>query len=141
MAYINRELLDAYLDDSLSDGETARIELALRQSDLLRKQLRNVIQERDRGEHSIGAIWRRQRLTCPSREQLGSYLLRVLDEDDHDYITFHVETVACAFCQANLADLEARHREPVPQAQQRRKRYFESSADYLRFCREEPRRK
>ena len=61
MADINRELLDAYLDDALNDTETAKVETALRQSDALRRLLRLLIQERDRGEHSIGAIWRRQR--------------------------------------------------------------------------------
>src|SRR5207248_10594203 len=53
MPSISREMLDAYLDDALSDPDTARLETALRQSDHLRKQLRNVIQERDRGEHSL----------------------------------------------------------------------------------------
>jgi hypothetical protein len=138
MTHISREQLDAYLDDALSDPETARVETALRESDHLRKQLRNVIQDRDRGEHSLGAIWRRERLSCPSREQLGSYLLRVLDEEQADYIAFHLTTIGCSFCQANLADLDARHKEPGPQAQKRRRRYFESSADYLQVCREKP---
>jgi hypothetical protein len=138
MANISRELLDAYLDDALSDTETAHVETALRQSDLLRKQLRNVLQERDRGEHSIGAIWRRQRMTCPTREQLGSFLLNVLDDDLHDYLDFHLHTIGCSFCLANYADLEARHKEPAPQAQKRRRRYFESSANYLDFCKDKP---
>jgi hypothetical protein len=138
MANITRELLDAYLDDSLSDTETAHVETALRQSDLLRKQLKNVLQERDRGEHSIGAIWRRQRMTCPTREQLGSFLLKVLDDDLNDYLDFHLHTIGCSFCLANYADLEARHKEPAPQAQKRRRRYFESSANYLDFCKDKP---
>jgi hypothetical protein len=138
MPHISREMLDAYLDDALSDPDTARLETALRESDHLRKQLRNVIQERDRGEHSLGAIWRRERLSCPSREQLGSYLLSVLDDDQVDYVKFHLTTIGCSFCQANLADLEERHKEPAPTAQKRRRRYFESSADYLQFCREKP---
>lgn len=138
MPHISREMLDAYLDDALSDPDTARLETALRESDHLRKQLRNVIQERDRGEHSLGAIWRRERLSCPSREQLGSYLLSVLDDEQAEYVKFHLTTIGCSFCQANLADLEARHKEPAPTAQKRRRRYFESSADYLQFCRDKP---
>ena len=55
------------------------------------------------GEHSVGAIWRRQRLSCPPREQLGSYLLGVLDDDVQNYIQFHLQTIGCAFCLANLA--------------------------------------
>ena len=94
------------------------------------------MQERDRGEHSLGAVWRRERLTCPSREQLGSYLLQVLDDGLQDYIDFHLNTVGCPFCQANLADLEARQQEPAPKAKERRRRYFQSSAGYLQACRE-----
>ena len=131
MTEITREHLRAYIDDALTDTELARVEQALRQSDALRGQLRSVMQERDRGEHSIGAIWRRERLTCPSREQLGSFLLQVLDPDFQDYIEFHLRTVACPFCLANLTDLQTRQKEPVPQAQQRRRRYFQSSAGYL----------
>src|SRR6267378_3956763 len=101
MATITREQLHSYLEDALSEAETARIEQALRQSAPLQKMLRALMQERDRGEHSIGAIWCRQRLSCPSREQLGSYLLQALDAAYQDYVDFHLRTVGCAFCQAN----------------------------------------
>jgi hypothetical protein len=136
MANITREQLDGYLDDALSDSETAQVEQALRQSDVLRRQLQGIMLERDRGEHSIGAIWRRRRLSCPTREQLGSYLLQVLDADLHDYIDFHLHTVACAYCLANLADLQALRLEPAPKVRERRQRFFESSAGLLRACRE-----
>jgi hypothetical protein len=132
MVAFTREQLSAYLDDALSAGETAQVEQALRQSDALRRQLRGLMQERDRGEHSIGAIWRRQRLTCPAREQLGNYLLQILDNDQQDYLRFHLEMIGCAFCLANLADLKALQEEPVTQSQQRRRRFFESSAGLLR---------
>src|SRR5438552_16976737 len=104
MANVSRELLQGYLDDALSDEETAHVEKALRDSEALRRLLRLIMQERDRGEHSLGAIWRRERLTCPSREQLGSYLLQVLDDGQQDYIAFHLKTIACTYCLANLAD-------------------------------------
>ena len=136
MADITREQLHAYLDDALSDAETARVEQALRDSEPLRKALRQAMQERDRGEHSLGAVWRRERLTCPSREQLGTYLLGVLDDPVQDYVAFHLKTIGCPFCQANLADLEARQQEPAPKAKERRRRYFQSSAGYLQACRE-----
>jgi hypothetical protein len=136
MSNVNREQLNAYLDDALSDSETAKVEQALRDSETLRRTLRALIQERDRGEHSIGAIWRRERLTCPTREQLGSYLLQVLDSNLQDYIAFHLKTIACPYCQANLTDLEALQREPQPQVQKRRQRFFESSAGYLDISRD-----
>jgi hypothetical protein len=140
MTEITREHLDAYLDDALSDGETAQVEQALRDSEALRRQLHSLLTERDSGDHSIGAIWRRQRLTCPSREQLGSYLLEVLDAELQDYITFHLQTIGCPFCQANLADLQARQQEPPPAAHKRRKRFFQSSAGYLQTRKDSERR-
>src|SRR5712691_2676915 len=113
MINLTREQLHAYLDDALSDSETARVEQALRDSEALRRLLKSILQERDRGEHSIGAIWRRQRLSCPSRDQVGSYLLKVLDEGLQDYVEFHLQTIACPFCLANLADLQTLQKEPT----------------------------
>ncbi len=131
MTEITREHLRAYLDDSLTDAETARVEQALRDSDGLRGQLTMCLQERDRGEHSVGAVWRRHRLSCPTREQLGSFLLQALEPGFQDYVEFHLQTVACPYCQANLADLQARRGEAGPQVQQRRRRFFQSSAGLL----------
>lgn len=131
MSEITREQLHAYLDDALSETETSRIEQTLRGNEALRRQLQQVMQERDRGEHSLGAIWRRERLTCPGRETLGSYLLQVLDEGEQEYIRFHLEAVGCPFCVANLADLEAQKQEPPPQARERRQRIFRSTAGSL----------
>jgi hypothetical protein len=135
MPKITREQLHGYLEDSLSDAETAKLEQALRESEPLRRMLRAVMQERDRGEHSVGAIWCRGRLSCPTREQLGSYLLQVLDPAFRDYLDFHLQTVACSFCLANLADLQNLHKESVPKDKERRRRFFESSAGYLQACR------
>lgn len=134
MNEISREQLHAYLDDALSDAETAKVEQALRASEPLRRSLRQAMQERDRGEHSLGAVWRRERLTCPTREQLGSYLLQVLDAGEQDYLDFHLRVIECPYCVANLADLQARQQEPAPQAQERRRRFFQSSAGYLQVC-------
>jgi hypothetical protein len=132
MVKITRAQLAGYLDDALGDAETTHIEQALRQSERLRDELRAMMQERDRGEHSLGAVWRRQRLSCSTRDQLGSYLLKVLEPELHDYIHFHLHTIGCSFCQANLADLEARQKEAAPQIKERRRRFFESSAGLLR---------
>ena len=123
-------MLAAYLDDALGEAETAQVEQALRDSDVLRQQLRHLIQERDRGEHSVGHLGA-TRLSCPSREQFGSYLLGVLDDEVQDYIEFHLAPIGCAFCLANLADLQTQQEETNSQTQQRRKRYFQSSAGLL----------
>jgi hypothetical protein len=131
MAEITREQLHAYLDDCLPEAEAARIEQALRQSETLRQQLKLTLQERDRGEHSVGAIWRRERLSCVTREQIGSYLLETLDDDLMDYVRFHLETICCPFCRANLTDLKSQQEEAAQHAKQRRHKIFHSSAGLL----------
>jgi len=135
MAKITREQLHGYLEDCLSDAETAKVEQALRESESLQRMLRAIMQERDRGEHSIGAIWCRERLSCPNREQLGSYLLKALDPALQDYIDFHLRTVACPYCLANLEDLKSLQVEEAPKKQARHRRFFEYSAGYLKVCR------
>lgn len=130
MSEISREKLHAYLDDALSEAENARIEQGLRDSEALRKALRAAMAERDRGEHSLGAVWRRERLTCPDRDKLNSFLLGVLDDDEQDYIAFHLDTVGCPFCQANRADLQSQAAPAAPG--ERGRRFFESSAGLLR---------
>jgi hypothetical protein len=135
MSEFTRQHLHAYLDDALTDAETARVEQELRRSGPLREELRSAMQERDRGDHSLGAIWRRERLSCPTREQLGSYLLEALDGECCEYIKFHLETVACPCCLANLADLQALRKEAAAEAQQRRRRFYDSSAGFLNVAR------
>ena len=88
--------------------DLARVEKALRDSAELRARLEDVRNNREDVQlHTLGAIWHRCRLTCPSRQQLGSYLLDALDPELAAYFKFHLEVVECPFCQANLADLEA----------------------------------
>ena len=65
MTEITHEQLHAYLDDALSKAEMSRVEQALRTSDALRQALRQAMQERDRGEHSLGAVWRRSASPAP----------------------------------------------------------------------------
>jgi len=124
--------LEAYLDEALPAEDMARIEKALRDDPKLAGQLAALNTRRDAGLHSLGAIWRRHRLSCPSREQLGSYLLGTLAREMADYVEFHVQVVGCRFCRANLADLEAQQAEADEVVQSRRRKYFQSSAGYLR---------
>src|SRR5262245_54842769 len=99
--------LEAYLDEALPPAEMARMEEALRKDKGLMSKLGLVHSRRDAGGHSLGEIWRRHRLTCPSREQLGAYLLETLSRAETEYIAFHLKTVGCRICQANVADLQA----------------------------------
>lgn len=123
--------LEAYLDEALTPAEMASVEAALRRSPELLQQLASINSRRDAGVHSLGEIWRRHRVSCPTREQLGSFLLEVLDEDEADYVRFHMDVVGCRLCLANLEDLRARHAESDEMMIVRRKKYFDSSAGYL----------
>ncbi len=129
---IRQSDLDAYLDEALPPDEMARIELALREDPELVRQLSAINARRDAGVHSLGQIWRRHRLSCPTREQLGSYLMGALPDASADYLTFHLEKVGCRYCRANLADLEKLEAETPDTVQTRRQKYFQSSAGYLR---------
>jgi hypothetical protein len=124
--------LDAYLDEALPPEEMAQIEQALRKDGKLRQQLAATNARRDAGVHSLGGIWRRHRLSCPSRQQLGSYLLEALPPDQAEYVKFHLEVIGCRYCKANLADLESREAEAPDAVQTRRRKYFQSSVGHLR---------
>ena len=105
MPQITRQVLRDYLHDALPDAETAAVERALRDSAELRVRFQEVLEEEDRGEHTVGAIWRRERVSCPTRDQLGGYLLGAGDPELMDYIRFHLDEIGCPYCQANLDDL------------------------------------
>lgn len=129
---IDDATLRDYLAESLPPEAMARVEKALRDSAALRERLEDLRQDRsDVSLHSLGAIWRRHRLTCASRQQLGSYLLDALDPGLSAYITFHLDVVACPFCQANLADLRSKAEEHAPASQTRRHRIYHSSRHLL----------
>jgi hypothetical protein len=129
---IDDETLRSYLADALPAEDMARVEKALRDSADLRGRLEEVRQNRgDPNLHTLGAIWRRGRLTCPSRQQLGSYLLDVLDPELARYVKFHVEVVECAFCEANLADLKAKAEQPPAVVASRHNRILRSSRHLL----------
>lgn len=123
--------LQAYLDELLPAETMAAVESALRKSEQLRERLVALVGMREAGVHGLGEIWRRHRLTCPSRQQLGSFLLGAMDDAKRDYIQFHIETVGCRVCRANLDDLKSQQSEKAPETQLRRRRYFQSSAGYL----------
>ncbi len=127
----SREELLSYLAEQLPAERMAVIEHSLRESESLRHDLALLACERDQGGFTVGEVWRRERLTCPTRSQLGSFLLGALDEGPRDYITFHLETIGCRVCSANLADLQ-QATAPAPEKQRRRRKYFDSSAGYLR---------
>lgn len=122
--------MEAFLDEALPHEQMSEIESALRSEEELQLVLVETISRRDTGIHSLGEIWRRHRASCPSREELGSFLLEILPEDQQAYTDFHLETVGCRYCQANLQDLREEST-AGEDSSRRRQRYFESSAGYL----------
>lgn len=129
-------VLGAYLDEALPVDQLAEIEQRLRSDPELRARLQAVIAHQDAGLHSLGVIWRRHRISCPSRDELGQFLLGVLEAEVADYLRFHLEQVGCRYCAANLDDLRAAQRaagtEGAELQASRRQRYFETSAGRLR---------
>ncbi len=123
--------LEAYLDEALPVEAMAAIEAALRADAKLVQQLAAINGRRDAGVHSLGEIWRRHRLSCPAREQLGNYLLGVLDNDAAGFVKFHLEVSGCRTCLANLDDLKTRNTLSPDVVDGRRKKYFQSSAGHL----------
>lgn len=124
--------LEAYLDEALLPADMAEIERQLRSDRELGRELAAINARRDAGVHTLGEIWRRQRISCPTREQLGSFLLGALAPEHADYIAFHIERAGCRFCRANHDDLRARQEEANETVATRRQKYFQSSAGYLR---------
>lgn len=57
-------------------------------------------------ENLLTSTWESQRLTCPKRSTIGAFLLEQLDPEWFDYIDFHLTTLGCHFCRANLKDLK-----------------------------------
>lgn len=127
---ISDQALLAYLDESLAGEKMAEIEALLRSDTALRNRLAELISRRDSGVHTLGDIWRRNRLSCPSREELGSFLLGAIMDDAAHYIRFHLESIGCRYCQANLEDLRSNQPENVSSA--RRQRIFQSSVGRVR---------
>lgn len=126
------ELL-AYLDEMLPDARAVVVERLLRNSAPLRARAAALNEQRDQGGRSLGEIWRRFRLSCPSRSEMASHVLGVLDTAASDYVRFHLEIVGCPMCQANCDDLNSlqANLRDSGSAQTRRERFFESSAGLL----------
>ena len=123
--------LAAFLDEALPAARCSQLEHELRTDAELRNRLVEVRGRETAGLHTLGAIWRRNRLSCPTRSELGQYILGTLPTDAAEYIQFHLDSIGCRYCQANLGDLEASST-PHEQPQQRRQRYFQTSAGYLK---------
>ena len=123
--------LESYLDEALAPHEMAMIEEAMRQESEINEHISTINSRRDAGVHSLGEVWRRHRVSCPTREQLGSYLLGALSNENSAYLNFHLEKIGCRYCQANLEDLQRRQTEANEIVVTRQRKYLESSAGFF----------
>ncbi len=123
---------EAYLDEALPPEEMAAVEDALRNDPQLADQLVAIHDRRDAGVHTLGEIWRRNRLTCPSREQLTLYLDQQLADDESSYVTFHLEQVRCRLCNASFEDIKIQRQASDDQSADRHQRFLNHSSTYLR---------
>jgi hypothetical protein len=57
--------------------------------------------------------------------------LGTLDEGHAEYLEFHIRTIGCRYCAANLGDLE-QALEAGAETAKRRRKFFQSSAGYLK---------
>jgi len=127
----DQTLLD-YLRENLPEQNSSAVESALRDQPELRARLAHLIDRHFGDEIAPGTVWRNARLTCPSREQWGSYLLGILAPALADYYRFHLETVECSFCRANVDDLRELHQASQAQRVQRQERIFRTSVGAIR---------
>ena len=80
-------------------------------------------------ENLLSDIWEFQRFSCPKRSTIGAYLLGTVDEEWHKYIDFHLNTLGCRFCRANIEDLRAQNAKK--QDRKFQARIMESTAGFL----------
>ncbi len=58
--------------------------------------------------------------------------MQAMDDEQADFIRFHIEVSGCRFCEANAEDMRRRMKETGDMAHSRQKKYFDSSAGLLR---------
>ncbi len=96
---------------SITENEVAVVKRRL--IDRLAKSIRSVTDEYSSESPSdstatnlLTTVWEAMRPSCPKRTTLGKYTLRILPDDWNDFVKYHVETLGCTFCNANLVELE-----------------------------------
>lgn len=129
---ISQADLEAYLDEALPPEEMAAIEEAMRNDDAVREKLAMIHGRRDAGIHTLGEIWRRYRLTCPSREQLVLFLDERLSDEESAYVSFHLEQIHCRLCVASFEDISISRQDEDEATVSRRQRLLDRSSTYLK---------
>ncbi len=80
-------------------------------------------------ENLLTDLWEYHRFSCPKRNTIGAYMLGTLEPDWHQYVDFHLNTLGCRFCRANLDDLQSQSHQTRQEAFQAR--IMESTVGFL----------
>ena len=123
--------LDCYIEETLDAGRASELESQLRDDETLLKRLAEINALRSSGRHTLGGIWRQNQIGVPSHDEMGSFLLGVLDDQHAEYIQFRVDVLKCPFTIALKTDLENQQTESEDKSVKRRKKIFESSVGLL----------
>lgn len=124
--------LEAYLDESLDARRAAELESAARNDSGLVGRMSRINSRRDAGVHTIGEIWRRNQVGVPTVEELGQFLLGILEEPHADYIRFRLDVLKCPYTIAALNDLQQQQEESRTEVQTRRRKFYNSGAGLVR---------
>ena len=81
-------------------------------------------------ENLMTDVWKLQRFSCPKRSTIGAYVLGTLDGKWHEYVDFHINTIGCRFCMANLHDLQ--EQSALKESRRFQARIMESTAGFLK---------
>lgn len=78
----------------------------------------------------LSQVWEFNRPSCPKRSTLGKYTLGILPATWAEYIAFHLQTLGCSFCNANLEELNTDP--PAGEDAETRDRLFQSTIGFFR---------
>ncbi len=81
-------------------------------------------------ESMLTHMWEQHRPSCPKRSTMGKWLLGTLEDPWADYVSFHIETLGCRFCQANSQDLQPASEDDASNSV--RDRIMQSSVGFFR---------
>ena len=127
-AFTDEELL-SYADERLPVARAAELERLLRSSTELVNRLAELMRDSDNGDPSLGAMWRRGRWSCPPRAVWSAFVDGRLGDGLSQYLKFHVDTIGCRICAANLTDLQ--QTAGTSDSEGRVRKIFQSSAGRL----------
>lgn len=77
---------------------------------------------------SLEALWEDNLFTCLKRSTLGAFEYDLLDPDLASYVAFHLTTLGCPYCHANMEDMKTQS-EGLPEL---REKIFTTSTPFLR---------